>query len=385
MFALFLLPFAIRNEPLFYEWVFYRALDQLQELKFLGPADYVSSFETRCAAGAFATLPEAQSLCGYKLPSADTVASVHVTPIEADVLQEVTARFLGPNQIWSTTILERIPSLEQAISEALSSDSFKPEALLLWVNCPSAKAAAGALGIPTIHNELGPLREPDFRATAYFDFEGVNGGSSASARWRAFRAEKADVPVLSRTDLLAMFELRPPEPQNYPRYIGGVALQVGSDSNLIAFGRGFTNLEAIYTARRFWEKILVRSHPAMTERYEQAGVEWDVAPTAGAFLSRIDHLLTINSSLALEAMLRGVPVSILGDSPFAMGTVDLRTGVPILGDDDWIKWLNWMLFGYLIPYARLFDRDYYRWRLQYPSEADIYRDNYAFWRNANPS
>lgn len=43
-------------------------------------------------------------------------------------------------------------------------------------------------------------------------------------------------------------------------------------------------------------------------------------------------------------------------------------------------WLNWFVFAYLIPFERLFDASYYRWRLSEPSENEIYLSNYDYWR-----
>ena len=44
-----------------------------------------------------------------------------------------------------------------------------------------------------------------------------------------------------------------------------------------------------------------------------------------------------------------------------------------------VRWLNWIVFGYLIPFELVFDPDYCRWRLTDPSETEIYLDNHKRW------
>lgn len=44
-----------------------------------------------------------------------------------------------------------------------------------------------------------------------------------------------------------------------------------------------------------------------------------------------------------------------------------------------MNYLNFIAFGYLIPYEKMLDVDYLRWRLRGPSETEIYRENLRFY------
>lgn len=380
MFAMFALPMAVRNDPLLYEWVMYRALHSLREMGFVGPSAYVTGYPGRHAAAGWAMQDETQTYFGYTVPTPEQMAaSISLSALEAETLSQTTQRHIRPSAMWAETINDRLPEFERAVVSALVNLPQRPEALMFWTNCRAAKAAARVLGIPSIHNELGPLRAPWFRKTNYFDFEGVNGSTSAANRWAAFRAENADVPVLAREALLELLQTVAPRASPASRHRMGVALQVADDSNLIAFGNGYSSFDALATARRYCDDILARPHPAMVQKFQMPGVSWDESATPADFLTRIDHLVTVNSSMALEGMLRGVRVSVLGQSPFADGGWDLESGRPRLDDVERLRWLNWMIFAYLIPEANLFDPEYYRWRLTHPSESEIYLRNHHYW------
>jgi hypothetical protein len=377
MFALFLLPYAVRNEPTAYEWVLYKAIHQFgDDLALIAPDSYWKDFEVRLARGDGVLSDAAETFFGYKIPTVAQIDRLKKITVPFDLLEGESRRFIGPNLAWKHITLEPVAPLEQALIEILG--KLEPEAVVTWVNCRSAKQAARSLGIPLIHNEIGPLRAPNYRFTAYFDFEGVNGESSAHDRWRKFADEKAALPILSASQILSLF-CSSPDPEIECTHDIGIALQCTDDSNLVAYSNGFTNHEAVATAAKWLPgSILARAHPGRPERVS-GNVTWDDSPTPAHFLSKIRSLVTINSSMALEAMLRLKPTYILGESPFSEGGWDILSGGRDLSDDDWLTWLNWTIFGYLIPYERLFDSRYYRWRLGRPTEVEIYRDNFDYW------
>lgn len=256
------------------------------------------------------------------------------------------------------------------------------EAFLSWSNCPSLSALASELDKPVIHNELGPLRGPAYQDTVYFDFRGVNGNTTPATAWQdrdALAAQFDGLPLLTNEELRGLLysgaapatlaaAAGPDEaPQRYPL---GVALQVEDDSNTLAYGRGYDALRLLYLAQRNLapEQVLVRSHPGARMVYRGGLGECDTSPSSLDFLQRIDHLLTINSSVAVEAALWEVPYTTLGDTPFSILSTPLDTlragqeGSAAAGPEP-DPALNALLLGYLVPGELLFDPDYYRWRL----------------------
>lgn len=176
-------------------------------------------------------------------------------------------------------------------------------------------------------------------------------------------------------------------PEAARRYAVGVALQVEDDSNTLAYGRGYDAIRLLYQAlrNRSPEQVLVRSHPGARLAYRGGLGDTDTSPSSLAFLQRIGHLLTINSSVAAEAALWNVPYTTLGDTPFAVMSTPLETSadtgaaapaVPDQGMDTPLPahataesgsapdpLLNALMLGYLVPGALLFDPGYYRWRI----------------------
>lgn len=380
MLALFILPFAVRNDPMTYEWVFYRALGSLTSLTLLAPERFCEGVDNRSSSGSWATWASTQHAYNYKLPTPEQMDCVERLLVEQSSLSRTEDRHLSPNKIWAETLLAEIPDLTTAVRRSLGMAAKRPDALILWANCPSASAAARESGISVVHNELGPLRRPWFKPTAYFDTRGVNGQTSSLDRWKAFDSGGYRVPVLSRTRLLQLLGAhRWSASISGRRYRAGVALQVPTDSNIIAFGHGNANLDAILTAQRYFGDVLVRPHPSMIERYSGLSVDWHEGVDPSDFLYSIDHLVTVNSSMALEAMLRGVPTTILGDSPFAFGSVTPRAQVE-RDDCEMLRWLNWIVFGYLIPEGLLFNERYYLWRLRPETdEMSVYMAHFNFW------
>jgi peptidoglycan hydrolase CwlO-like protein len=270
------------------------------------------------------------------------------------------------------------PPLRDAILAGLAGMNVEPgtlEAFLTWSNCPALSALAATLGVPVIHNELGPLRAPAYQDTVFFDFEGVNGNSTPATRWRerdvlAAQLDGADcLPTAQLRALLYQGSMpADDEAANPPvRYPLGVALQVEDDSNTVAYGRGYDATRLLYRALRDLapEQVLVRSHPSARFAYRGGLGLADDSPSSLAFLRRIAHLVTINSSVAAEAALWGVPFTTFGDTPFAVLSSPMDTGAappPPSADVPDIT-LNALLVAYLVPATLLFDPEYYRWRL----------------------
>lgn len=334
-----------------------------------------------------------------------------------------------------------------AALETLSVAPQEIEAFLTWANCPSLSSLAAGLGKPVIHNELGPFRGPSYQDTVYFDFQGVNGNTTPSTAWHdhaALAAELDGVALLPGGELRSLLyrgtvpevqEAAPEEtreeeqedsqqeaqvesleeareevpeaaseeagepaaeetsqeaPQDVAgaarRYAVGVALQVEDDSNTLAYGRGYDAIRLLYQALRNQapEQVLVRSHPGARLAYRGGLGDTDASPSSLAFLQRIGHLLTINSSVAAEAALWNVPYTTLGDTPFSVMSRPLETSgdvgaaAPVLPDQgadaplqpheaeaDSVPdpLLNALMLGYLVPSALLFDPEYYRWRI----------------------
>jgi len=249
---------------------------------------------------------------------------------------------------------------------------------ITWVNNATFKHALNQAGIPVIHNEMGPLRSPVYKDTFYFDFEGVNGNTEFVKRFSEFLKVSDKVELLEMPELIDLV-VKPEHKDTLfnPHIFGindidcGVALQVENDTNLLAFNNGWQISDLLSYAHKKHDSVLIRNHPC-AELLSSKGFG-DSYAYSYEFLGKVKKLITINSSVAFEALLLGKDVEIKGDSPFAC--------ICSLDDDLRRKALNFAIISYLVPIMYLFDKDYYNFRLACKEEAELYRIGLENWRN----
>lgn len=368
MIAAFLPPYPFRGLPAPYLWVFYRLLHSIGEpMTFLLSSDYLetpASLEARA-------LPELdlarQRALGYVTPDAQSIERHSYRLMDKGLMAALLSRYLGnPLAFFRAFLEEEITELRKEIEAHLRSLPVMPEVILSWTNCPSLSAAAQACGIRVAYLEMGPLREPLYRSTAYFDFCGVNGGTEAGARYAALGQDElpCDLTLEELRRSMCLHEVVPDRSRQHSSV--GVVFQVEDDSNLLCFGNGFDNTALL--ARALYEAgsgdILVRTHPGSRFELADPALAIDTSPNSAVFVQRCARVLTINSSVGLEALLFDVPVEALGDSSYAF-IVDAADG------RERLRRLTFYLFGYLAPFDEVFDADYIRFRLGNPSEQEI--------------
>jgi hypothetical protein len=368
MIAAFLPPFPMRGYRAPYLWVYYRLLASSSErMFFLAGRDYLRPADDWRAAQRWEMQDISQQRLGYCIPAADH-ALAHGYAFLADELFDHLLGDCGGNPVaaFKRVLTENIPALEDAFAAALAPQADRLEAILTWCNCPSLRAVAAELELPLLHLEVGPLRWPAYRQTAYLDFAGVNGGTEAAARFRRAGLDRLDLPLSS---LRRFFATAPMPAATAPaaEFAAGVVLQVEDDSNLVAFGHGFDNQSLLVHAhlRHPEGGVLVRAHPGSLFAVKPDWYQVDASADAPTFVRRCARLLTINSSVGFEAMLMDVPVSVLGDCPFRhIGELPVAQRPAAIA---------FFLFAYLVPFDLIYDPGYLRFRLGAPSEAAIVR------------
>ena len=179
MIAVYLLPYPLRGIRAPYLWVFYKWMTVLRESAlFIVGSDYLRSPESFAAEQRWELTETTQAVYGYTPPAAERLAGHTFRFLPDDLFESLLSACRGnPVELFRRMLTERFPALEEAISAALpgtGGDAQPVEAILTWCNCPSLSAVAAARNIPVIHLEVGPLRAPLYRSTAYLDFSGVN-------------------------------------------------------------------------------------------------------------------------------------------------------------------------------------------------------------------
>jgi hypothetical protein len=367
MIAAFLLPFPLRGYRAPYLWVYYRLLSSFGErMLFVASEDYTRVPEYWQAQNRWEMQPGNAQRLHYQVPTREDMAA-HEYGFLSEAVYEALLADSGGNPItaFRRLLSERVPCLDAAFAEILSQPSAEGiEAILTWCNCPSLSAAAEEKGIPVVHLELGSLRWPQYRPTAYLDFSGVNGNTEVERRYleSGFRPGAGfDIEVLRRFFYQAGDGETPAA-----RFDLGVALQVEDDSNLLAFGHGFDNQSLLVYAhlRRPDGGVLVRGHPGSLFALKPDWYQVDDSPDSVAFIRRCERILTINSSVGLEAMLMGKPVEVLGDCAHRF--------IAEAGDEpERVARLAFYLFAYLVPMDLIYDAGYLRFRLSRPTDGEI--------------
>ncbi|MEG0007297.1 MAG: hypothetical protein RR761_04585 [Aeromonas sp.] len=273
----------------------------------------------------------------------------------------------NPLAVFRHFLCERDNAYEEELHAILCSAPNRIEAVITFLNVPSLSAVCQRLGIPVIHQELGPLRGHIYRDTAYFDFQGVNGNSEAANRERNFR--DWSLTGLKLADLLMFFLKDPSFIKRLPGKTSevGIALQVEDDSNLVAFGNGMDNQSIILAARSqvATSSLLIRPHPGSLFTLREGSIPIDESLTSLEFVARCKKLMTINSSVALEALFLGVPVTIFGDSSLCHLATESPHSVSL------VRRLAFYVFAYLVPRSCQLDPCYLRFRLDEPDEKTI--------------
>ncbi|OIO77990.1 MAG: hypothetical protein COS39_04705 [Hydrogenophilales bacterium CG03_land_8_20_14_0_80_62_28] len=366
MIAAFLLPFPFRGYRAPYLWVYYRLLSSIdEEILFILGKDYLTEPEHWKRQGRWEMKAQSQARLGFRIP-APTAVSGHRYRFLADELFTLLMSEAGDNPIaaFRRLLTERIHFLEEAFERVFSeSETDEVEAILTWCNCPSLNEVAAARGIPVMHLEMGPLRWPSYRPTAYLDFSGVNGNTEAEAR---YQQSGFDIGDWSRAALWDFFYTGDSMPERSNQYDLGVALQVEDDSNLVAFGHGFDNqaLLAHVLLRYPEDKALVRAHPGSLFGLKENSYRVDASADSIAFIRQCKRILTVNSSVGLEAVLSQIPVKVLGDCSY-------RFVVEATDEAEQLSRLAFYLFAYLVPQDLIYDPAYLRFRLNKPAEAEI--------------
>lgn len=306
---------------------------------------------------------------------------VRFDAIDASLFKPLIRSNVTPVRAWRSLILERYPPLEDYLNAALDRAATALggiDCVLTWINIASLKHVCATRGIPLVHNEHGPLRKPTYRHTAYFDFSGVNGQTSVVQEHRDFCEQLShwnDWPSLDsiRRALLTDRNQQQPLPIGPQRYRCGLATQLEEDSNLIAFGNGFSNLDLVRHCQDSFgvDNVLTRLHP---QGLSITLGHIDTSANARQFIGQCDEIHTINSSVAAEALLLGKPIFTYGNSPLkiAMRPISRENGAvwTSLGAESPERSAAFFFLSYLMPYSLVFDPAYIGWRLNKPNHLE---------------
>lgn len=379
MFLSFLYPYPLRGRKAPYLWIAYKQVTDLapHEVSFLCGEEYFTDPLEYRAQERFECLWTVNPELGFQVPTVKKLQAYCHYSLSLSHYHRLKRELISDTLVWVHLIKNIEPSLVNQIIDAIDriSASANIEAILTWCNYASITEAARIARIPIIHNELGPLRHPWYKPVGYFDFHGVNGNTEAASRFAAGQMD--DVIPLDANELRGIFSVNENEQHEFNKtHEIGIPLQVEDDSNVLAYGRGFDIPLVVQYATQVAgvKSLLLRPHPGAFLFKDSKSHEIDLSPTATMFLRRCNSLLTLNSSMAVEAMLHQIPVAILGESPARLAAGTSLSDIRLAS----VKELDFLLLNYFVPYQLIFDPAYFRWRMTLPPEHEIrsYHINY---------
>jgi hypothetical protein len=378
MFLLYLNPIPVKAHPWLYSWIRCAAVNRFRpgDVGFIGaPWQLVPPSAGEYPAWVHHEVGRISdrgwdAALKIEVPAhlCQQLADGHETPL--DLLR---AQTLKGFQIYRDWMFEQLLSVQKR---------HHIEAIISFLNCKSLDDVAGYLRIPVIHEEAGSIREPAFKfSTKIFDFRGANGNSEADQR---FQARCDGLTPECGLDFIQRYGNDQTKAEfnkgAEPEFEVGIALQVEDDSNVVAYSNGWNSLRLIYKARQVFpsHQILVRPHPlslfGVGDLRGRDLAVVDNSNSAMEFVCKCKRVLTINSSVAFEAVVAGKPTYILGDSPMvnmAYRQFDRRVRDEMRNISRLQEKVTFYAFNYLMPRTLWLDPEYYRFRLAMPSEAAI--------------
>lgn len=375
MFAVFLPPYPFRGVKAPYLWLFLKYLHCSNEkILFITSPDYVEVINDETQHSRWEFDAASMASLGYSIPDEQSLATHEYLYLDHALYETMLAQHHhDPIKSFTTFLTESISELENELFSLLTKEIIqRVDAFVSICNCPSLEKVARALNKEVIHLEIGPLRAPMYRNTAYLDFTGVNGNTEARARYESCQTE-IDI-TCSMNDLHRYFLEAISLPSSSENQVAGIVLQVEDDSNIIAYSHDFTNISLISYVRQqhSLENILVRAHPGSLFRLRDDIFSIDASANSLEFIQKCHSIYTINSSVGLEALLCEKKTNILGDCSYAF-VAEEASG------PNRVNAMAFYLFAYLVPFELIFNLEYLRFRLDHPAELDIVRKHLQFY------
>lgn len=200
-------------------------------------------------------------------------------------------------------------------------------------------------------------------------------------RYEAFLKEKAiDIPILSNEELIALLGKKRTLPllplmNTVPKYEIGLCTECFSVIPQFFIHDKTTDDDVRFACDKYYSKdqMAVRNHALQVDymQLDRTVVHNDPAP----WILSCRRIAIARSQILLKAMLWKRTSIVLPDT----------LGFSFMGEKDYqstnladIKALNFYIFAYLIPNNLMYSNDYWKWRLSWPSESEIYKKHLEF-------
>ena len=381
--------FGIEKNPIHYSWIFYKYMDFAlkngypiiaDEAYFVNPSVYEKQKEF-----SFQNIVDGYNvLYEFKKPTDEDMKKVIQYPITKEEKATILSGFADEEEAIIHILQNRDEKFEEMISskfEAIQKEHGKIVAVLSWTYFPSLEFCCQQLGIQLITLEQTTFRPKGYRYKfGYFQFYNKYDSTCMDSDYQTFLREFQDSnQYFSRKELLSLFladdQLKWIDHlDDQSEYDFG--LSIGPDYDPLA--SAFCNMPILQVLNELKEnfqtnQVLTRVHPMQKEiRKELDAFPQDHSSSSLEWILKCRRVISIGSNVAFEAMLLGKTSYVLGENfPYHYGSVtELKQYEERVAD---LRYINYIIFGYYVPYSLMFDRDYIYWRLTNPSVTEIYQ------------
>ena len=249
-------------------------------------------------------------------------------------------------------------------------------AVLYHGDIPSVSNFCKIFNLPFISLELGPFRNWTFANNALFSIGGIYNIDIVKKRFENFKNDSISLslPIYEKKEILSIFLEDGYEEDLYdqlPQYDLGVAFPY-------AYLKKKKFNELLKIIEKFNGSILGRFHPTDSEKIKLKYLNIDNSIRSIDFIKKCKIIISAGSNITMEAILFNKIVIDIGESQFSC--LAHKKYFNNIKENNNIDMINFCAFSVLVPFELCYDKKYITWRLENPSETDIYLKHLNYWK-----
>lgn len=332
-------------------------------------------------------------LYDFEILSLEKLSILHkaiITKQEKDVLFNGFSSEMDGRCYLASNRYDKFEELIESKLQLLEEQFGKIDAILSWVWFPSLDYCAKKRGITVIAQEFSAVRgmSPYHETMGYFNFDRRHDSKQIEKSYCEFCPDIKKQLVFSRRELLALLldrdNLDVINRLDEATYEFGIDISMERD----AFFHIYSKHSEKQILQEFSDlvlpsNVLARFHPiCRPANIESEIYDIDDSPNATEWILKCKRIVSVVSNIAFDAILLGrVSYSICENMPYYFNNMQDFKWVEDSPAD--VGYLNFIVFGYYVPWKLMFDPEYIKWRLTNPGITEIYQYNMEYFLKSN--
>lgn len=380
--------FGIEKNPIHYLWIFYKYMEFAlendypiiaEEAYFEKPSIYEAKKEYPFLniENNYNTVHE------FKKPTDDDMKKLKKYIITKEEKQKIISEYKTDMEAYKSLLVKENKKIEKLITkkiEEIEKKDGKIDAILTWTWYKSLEKVCKEKNIQLILLEQTTFRPNTYGIKlGYFQFYDKYNSYQVDADYIKFLQENNN--IFTRKELLAIFLSK--ENLQYINYLNNqpsyeFGINIGPDHDPLAEANcniRDTDVLKQITKISPSKDISLRVHPAHSNRNKYNDLyNVDNSKSSLEWILNCRRIVSVGSNISFETMLLGRTAYILGDNfPYLYGGINSLKYIDEKVCD--IKYLNYLIFCYYVPYDLMFNNEYIKWRLTNPELNEIYNYN----------